>query len=116
MEGVGEDMENELEDDGQSELARMQKATLGDSDLAQYAITGNDKVRLTRNTACCNMGFESSKLRRQSCLCASAMTSSMDTVGSGVGSGSCRWKGERQCFSQSNWGFSQRQEETKGDP
>ena len=52
MEGIGEDMENELEDDGQSELARMQKATLGDSDLAQYAITGNDKVRLTRHTAC----------------------------------------------------------------
>lgn len=48
MEGMGEDMEDELEDDGQSELARMQKATLGDSDLAQYAITGNDKVRFTR--------------------------------------------------------------------
>ena len=45
MEGMGEDMEEELEDDGQSELARMQKATLGDSDLAEYAIKGNEKVR-----------------------------------------------------------------------
>ena len=45
---MGEDMEEELEDDGQSELARMQKARLGDSDLAQYAIKGDDKVRLTQ--------------------------------------------------------------------
>ena len=40
-------MEEELEDDGQSELARMQKANLGDSDLAEYAIKGNEKVRQT---------------------------------------------------------------------
>lgn len=45
MEGMGEDMEEELEDDGQSELARMQKANLGDTDLAEYAIKGGDKVR-----------------------------------------------------------------------
>jgi hypothetical protein len=45
MEGVGDDMDEELEDDGQSELARMQKANLGDTDLAEYAIKGGEKVR-----------------------------------------------------------------------
>ena len=48
MEGMGDEMDEELEDDGQSELARMQKAKLGDSDLAQYTIKGDDNVRLTR--------------------------------------------------------------------
>ena len=43
-----DDMDEELEDDGQSELARMQKANLGDdADLAEYAIKGGDKVRST---------------------------------------------------------------------
>jgi hypothetical protein len=50
MSGVTEDnyadMDDELEDDGQLELARMQRANLGDdTDLAQYAIKGGDKVR-----------------------------------------------------------------------
>ena len=104
MEGMGEDMEHELEDDGQSELSRMQKATLGDSDLAQYAIAGNEKVRLTQCAYDPAHHLSRAAFNFHGLFSASVTTSSINVVvGLGVGDGSCRWKGERQRFGQSNW-------------
>ena len=91
MEGMGEDMEEELEDDGQSELARMQKANLGDSDLAEYAIKGNEKVCQTLPK--CKL---SHRLLGYWLLCSWC-------IHSGVGRCPWRWEGERERIHQSSW-------------